>query len=477
MHQEVISMGKTDRPVYRRGVYQDEKGREFYYDNAKFILILLVVLAHAISPLKTDSGVVNYLWRVINTFHMPGMIFISGYFAKRYIRKDGLNVQRPVTYAILYIASQIAVRCFERFVLGDKVAFSLFSAASSLWFLQCLFWWYLLLPLLDRFKPRYVMIFCILLGLFCGYDSRINNFLAFSRMMVHMPFFMAGYYISADSVKKLFTTKAKLLSVPALAVPLGAFYLLAVSKTPLAEAISKSTSRIITCSYNFWDMPALTDYSINPLSWWLLRLCFYVLAALLFFGFMVWVPRSHTWFTRFGSRTLQVYILHRFLYLADLKYEWWKPFNSTWGIVAMMLIAFATTVILSLKPFELPFTLLQGIKVKGLLKPQETTSSNAIMAPATQESPAVESETAKAADNEDVPTEDTAAAEDSAVGEDSAITDPVADASDCNEPSEDGTIASEDVPTETSTEEIAPEESVPEDASAENTSYDNPSAE
>ena len=241
-----------------------------------------------------------------------------------------------------------------------------------------------LLPLLDRFKPKYVMIFAIFLGLFCGYDARINNFLAFSRMMVHMPFFMAGYYMSADSIKKLFTAKAKLLSIPALAVPLGAFLLLAFSKAPLAEAISKSASRIITCSYNFWDMPALKDYSINPLTWWLLRLGFYVCAALLFYGFMVWVPRSWTCFSRLGSRTLQVYILHRFLYLADLKYEWWKPFNSTAGIWAMAGIALLTTVILSLKPFDVPFNLLQGIKVKALLKPAAPAEEIPAAAPAAE---------------------------------------------------------------------------------------------
>lgn len=376
-------MSSKQSLIYRKGVYQDEKGRDFFFDNAKFILIFLVVLAHALSPLKTGNGFLTYMWRVINTLHMPCLIFISGYFGKRYISGKGLKVQRPFTYAVLYIAAQLSVRLFERYVLGDSVAFSLFSAASSLWFLQCLFWWYLLLPLLDRFKPKYVMIFAVLLGLFCCYDARINNFLAFSRMMVHMPFFLAGYYLTYEDIQKLFTAKARLLSIPAWILPLAGFAAISYHPTEWLSVMNKAASRIITCSYNYWDIPALQDSAISPLLWWTTRVWFYASAALLCFGFLVWVPRSWNLFTRFGARTLQVYILHRFLYLAELKYEWWKPFNTTGGIIAMALIALATTIILSLKiPFSWPFDLLQGIKVTKLLKEEDKPKTPAAEAAA-----------------------------------------------------------------------------------------------
>ena len=174
--------------------------------------------------------------------------------------------------------------------------------------------------------------------------------------------------------------------------------------------MSKSASRIITCSYNFWDMPELKNYSVPVLSWWTLRLCFYIAAALLFFGFMVWVPRSWNCFTRFGARTLQVYILHRFLYLADLKYEWWKPFNTVSGVWAMAGIALAVTIILSLKPFELPFTLLQSIKVKPFLKKAAETAPAA--APA--ETPAVSAAEVTAAEPVEAAEETVEAAEETA---------------------------------------------------------------
>ena len=67
--------------------YEDEKGRKYFFDNAKYILITLVVLAHFVSPFKEEHGLVKALWLVINTLHMPTLIFISGFFALAFLMK------------------------------------------------------------------------------------------------------------------------------------------------------------------------------------------------------------------------------------------------------------------------------------------------------------------------------------------------------------------------------------------------------
>ena len=183
----------------------DSKGRLYYYDNAKFLLIFFVVLAHALSPLRSEFLFCNVSWSIINTFHMPTFIFISGFFAKSYISKDNsLKVQRTSTYVILFIASQILVTMFEIFVLKDDVTPSLFSARSSLWFLQCLIWWHLVLPFVVRFKPWIVITVSIVIALVIGYENNCANFLSLSRTFVHFPFFMLGYYCNQKCIDKLF---------------------------------------------------------------------------------------------------------------------------------------------------------------------------------------------------------------------------------------------------------------------------------
>lgn len=358
-------------------IYRDPKGREYFYDNAKFILIFLVVLAHAISPFKDMGGTplkdaFMLLWRVINTMHMPCLIFISGFLAKKYIRPDGsINVQRPFSYIVYYLAAQFTVGAFEVFVLGDSISKSVLAPRSSLWFLVCLIWWYLLLPVIDKIDPKIMLTIAILAGLLIGYDEKVSNLMAMSRMIVHFPFFLTGYYLSSGQMQQLFTKKSKLLSIPAFLAAmisqLGIMWLFGPN-----GRFEFSINAFITCDRSYFAI--FKNTSANPLMWFLPRVWFYLCAALLCYAFLVWIPRKKNIFTLYGARTLSVYILHRYLYLAYLEFKWynfdWLPFEisaTTAGIV-MIFVSAVLTIVLSLYPFYLPFELLGRLKVAPLLK-------------------------------------------------------------------------------------------------------------
>ena len=343
--------------VYNKKELSDDKGRLFYFDNAKFILIFLVVLAHALSPLQQGSKFCGVAWSVINYFHMPTLIFISGYFAKRYISSTRvIKVRRVVTYIILFAVSQICVSLFELFVLKQSFPLSLLNARSSLWFLQCLIAWYILLPILDYFKPSFILPFTFIFGLMVGYETGAANFLAISRAFVHLPFFMAGYYFKQEYFQKLSSRKFKIMAVAVIAI------IIAVC----AVFPETSISKIITCNYAYKKIEALKDFPF----WlnWIARLFFYVIASLLGLSFLSIVPRGKAIFTSLGSKTLSVYILHRFLYLAYLQYKWYLPFKSARGIAAVSLIALIITILFSVKPFTVPFDFLQKIRPEFILK-------------------------------------------------------------------------------------------------------------
>lgn len=357
--------------------YRDAKGREYFYDNAKFILIFLVVLAHAISPFKDMDATPLHnafmlLWRVINTMHMPCLIFISGFLAKKYIRPDGsINVQRPFTYIVYYLAAQLTVGAFEVFVLGNSISKSVLAPRSSLWFLVCLIWWYLLLPVIDKIDPKIMLPIAIAAGLLIGYDDKVSNLMAMSRMIVHFPFFLTGYYLSSGNMQMLFTKKAKLLSIPAFLVAmlsqLAIFWFFRSD-----GGFNFSINSFITCDRSYFAI--FKNGDINPLFWFLPRVWFYLCAALLCFAFLVWVPRKKNIFTGFGARTLSVYILHRYLYLAYLEFKWynfdWLPFevSATAAGIIMIFVSVVLTIVLSLYPCYLPFELLGRISIKRLIK-------------------------------------------------------------------------------------------------------------
>lgn len=364
--------------------YRDAKGREYFYDNAKFILIFLVVAGHAISPFSEMRDLTMHypfllLWRMINTLHMPCFIFISGFLAKKYIGADGsINVQRPFTYIVYYLVAQFTVGAFEVFVLGDSISKSVLSPRSSLWFLVCLIWWYLLLPVIDKIDPRIMLPVAIAVGLLIGYDDKVNNTMAISRMIVHFPFFISGYYISSGQMRLLFTKKAKLISIPVFVAVIATQLIVLYLFRPDGQ-FTFSINSFLTCDRSYYKI--YSDHGVSPLFWFLPRVWFYVSAALLGFVFLVWVPKRKTFFTVFGARTLAPYILHRYLYLAYRPFKWYTlsflgiNIEPEYAGLIMIGVSFALTLILSLYPFYLPFELLGRIKVKPFLKKPKEVSA------------------------------------------------------------------------------------------------------
>lgn len=357
-------MGKTEKAVKKLPKYVDERGREYFFDNAKFILIVFVVLAHAIAPLKDGHDTAKAIWIVLNSFHMACFIFMSGFFAKSYIDKDGnVKHQRLFTYIMYYLFAQVALTLFEYFVLGNKdINISVFIPRRTLWYLMCMILWFAILPYVSRIKIPVVIVCGFLFGLLVGYDTGAGGFLSTLKAVTHFPFFIIGFYFKKEWLFKFRNKWTQLLS----AIVFIGFLMFAYFNFDIIA------TRVLECSYNYGDSK-LKYFTQLPIMW-VNRLIYYIVAVILCSAFLMLVPRTKTFFTRFGSRTLQVYVLHRFLYLCETEYEWFKlPFFDDYGVIKMMLIAVVITFILSLKPFEYPFKWIAKIKLNPLLKSEYQT--------------------------------------------------------------------------------------------------------
>lgn len=344
--------------LYNNRELSNEKGRLHFYDNAKFILIFLVVATHFISPLTKTIPLCRAIWMTVNTFHMPAFIFISGFFAKSYISSDRrIKVQRTSTYIFVYLAAQVAVTLFEWFVLDDHFRFSILNARSSLWFLQCLIIWHLVLPYVSRFKAAVTIPVTIVLALYVGYETKCTDFMAMSRVFVHFPFFLCGYYCTQETIDKLFKWKVR---IPLLCggAALVAMYIL-FPKTGVGN--------LLTSNYAYENISGLEDITF-PL-YWTARLAFYLAAFILGAAFLSIIPRGKVAYTSLGAQSLSVYILHRFVYLAELHYQWYALFKTEWAAVSVLVgAALVLTLLFSVKPFTIPFKLLQKIKIDKLLR-------------------------------------------------------------------------------------------------------------
>ena len=76
----------------------NSRERNYWLDNTKFLLILLVVVGHFISSFRKYE-LVNHFYYFILLFHMPLFVFITGFFCKNFNSRKS----KIVNYAVLYL--------------------------------------------------------------------------------------------------------------------------------------------------------------------------------------------------------------------------------------------------------------------------------------------------------------------------------------------------------------------------------------
>lgn len=186
--------------------------RDYYFDNAKFILIFLVVFGHLIQSYINSDQIIFTLYKLIYTFHMPAFILISGYFAKGYYEKGYI---RKITLKLIlpYIFFQIIYSIFYYYLFSKSVIeINFLNPHWSLWFLISLFCWNIMLIGFNKLKAKHAISLAIVIGLSVGYFDVISNYLSLSRTFVFFPFFLVGYYLNKVHFKQITSNKTKLLA-------------------------------------------------------------------------------------------------------------------------------------------------------------------------------------------------------------------------------------------------------------------------
>jgi fucose 4-O-acetylase-like acetyltransferase len=271
--------------------------RSQYFDNAKFMLIFLVVFGHVISPLKERDNILNTLYTFIFLFHMPAFIMISGYFAKGY-QKKGYLLNAIKKILIPYVIFQIIYSLF--YVLnGESTSFHInfFQPHWTLWFLMSLFCWNLLLYFFARLG-WYGFILAVALGIGIGYIDSVGSFLSLSRTFVFFPYFLIGFLLQREQFKKIIRNKFSL--------PFGIFILISTITIFTIGLPGDPTAWLLgDNSYAGMGGKQITDGFIRALQ--------YTATLLVVFGFLSLIPKNEYKVTIIGERTLYVYLFHGFI--------------------------------------------------------------------------------------------------------------------------------------------------------------------
>ena len=264
--------------------------REAYFDNLRFILMLIVVYCHGIELFRSKSDAICVVHNSLLLFVMPLFVFISGFFAKNMGKADSPKRNKILNLIVLYLIAQ-AVKCF---ISGG---FTIIQPIYGNWYLICLIAWYTILPLFSSFKPWLIISISVLFGLLIGIEKSGMSILQISRMLCFFPFFLLGYYLNKETIE--FVKRKYIIGIIGFAIACVAINYLSYKGLPLS---------IMHASKCYKDMKLSVPSGV------FYRLIWYCLSAFACFSVMCLVPTKHNIFTVLGTRTLPIYILHTCLF-------------------------------------------------------------------------------------------------------------------------------------------------------------------
>ena len=314
-------MLKYNHKIYERNIFMEN--RIYKYDIIRFILIFLVLFGHCLELFRSD--IINNIYKIIYSFHMPLFIYISGRFAKCSIRKTLKHLIVP------YILFQILYLIFDSFILGTKeFHLNFFVPYWILWYIFVLIIYNLLIYILPKQNSKYsivVIIASIVISLLCGYIKGIGYGLSLSRLLVFFPFYLIGYYdyITTILSKCNNINKYIKISICILFILLGELYIVLNNNV---------TYQSLFGSYDYYN------YNTNILT----RLIMMIISINMIFLVELVIPNKKVGIiTTIGSNTMCIYLFHGFILRLMNHYN---IFN--YSIVINLLLSLVITIILLL---------------------------------------------------------------------------------------------------------------------------------
>lgn len=315
----------------RTGAPAPAKHRDAYFDNVKYLAIVLVAVAHAWEPVMDGSRVTRALYMFVYTFHMPAFILVSGYFSRSFDMSSA-KVKRLVTGVVVpYVLFETAYSLFKRYAGGvDDAPISLLDPLFLTWFLIALFIWRVTTPIWQSL--RHPLPVALVIAMLASVSPEIGDDLDLQRVCQLLPFFVLGLLMKPEHFQLIRRREVRLLAVP-LAAGALAFAYWAAPHMRLGWFYRSNSAQEM--DFQWWTGPVMT-------------LAMFGCALLLTFAFLAWVPRRHMWFTALGAGTICGYLLHGFLIRAADYYGLFEHNEWLSGPVGLVLVSLVAAVAVTL---------------------------------------------------------------------------------------------------------------------------------
>ncbi|MGW1722910.1 acyltransferase family protein [Streptomyces sp. NPDC002306] len=335
-HDERDKSNKPDKASQDR----QSKQRDSFFDNAKYLAIVFVAVAHSWEPLKGDSRILQGAYMIVYAFHMPAFIIISGFFSRSFdARPDRLK--RLVTgVAVPYVLFETAYPLFKRVVdHAPDQDISLLDPWYLTWFLCALFIWRLTTPIWKL--VRWPLPLALGVASLASLTPNIGDDLDLQRVLQFLPFFVLGLCLKPEHFRLVRRRSVRIAAVPVFASAL-AFGWWAVPRMNAGWLYHRDAAQELAAPW--WAGPVM-------------QLALFGCSLLLTACFFAWVPGRRLWFTALGAGTLYGYLLHGFL-IKGGEYRGW--FDHGWlhrplGQIFVSVLAAAAVTLLCTPPVQRVF--------------------------------------------------------------------------------------------------------------------------
>ncbi|PZT69484.1 hypothetical protein DN402_22915 [Streptomyces sp. SW4] len=317
--------------------------RDAFFDNAKYLAIVLVGVGHAWGQLLAGNHTVEALYRVVYTFHMPAFIIVSGYFSRSFDMSPR-RVRRLLTgVALPYVVFETAYTLHRRFSDHDyDYDVSLLDPTYLMWFLAALFVWRLTTPIWKT--VRWPLPIALAIAALASMTPAIGSDLDMQRVLQFLPCFVLGLLLRPEHFELVRRRSVRIASVPVAAAAL---------------AVAWWSVDRMNMSW-FWRNAAAQD---SGAPWWtgpVVTLALFGCSVVLSACFFAWVPSRRMWFTALGAGTVYGYLLHGFLVKEALYLGWWDNpvLDRPLGEIAVTVLAAVVITLLCTKPVQ---SVLKGV--------------------------------------------------------------------------------------------------------------------
>jgi fucose 4-O-acetylase-like acetyltransferase len=316
------------------------RARDPWFDNAKYLILVLVACGHAWEPLTYGSRAATAAYLTVYAFHMPAFALISGYFSRSFDMAPG-RARRLITGIVVpYLVFETAYTLFHRWAQDDPGhPLSLLDPWYVMWFLMALFVWRVTTALWAAL--RHPLPVALGLAALASVSPDLGGDVSIQRVLQFLPFFVLGLTLCPRHFERLRTPRARLW-----ALPVGA----GVAATAYGVAPWFDAGWLYhRGSVTGQGAPAWAGLVTTP--------ALFVLALLLTACFLAWVPRRRTWFTALGAGTMYGYLLHGFVIKSSRYWDWYAPawLHTPLGGLAVTAVAVVGITVLCSTPVRAVF--------------------------------------------------------------------------------------------------------------------------